>query len=756
MKKNVLFLAGLLSLSALSFAQQRNCGTMNYFDMQKAADPSLEQRIQKIERFTQEFINEHPLQKSSGTAAVINIPVVVHVLYNTTAQNISDAQIQSQIAVLNEDFRRLNADKLNTPSSFTSVAADAEITFCLASKAPNGSATTGIIRKQTTVTSFSDNDAVKYSTQGGSDAWSASSYLNLWVCNLGGNLLGYAQFPGGAAASDGVVINYKYFGRGYATIAPFNKGRTGTHEVGHWLNLRHIWGDASCGTDYVNDTPTQQTSNYGCPAYPLKTCGNTTSGDMFMNYMDYTDDGCMNIFSTGQKTRMKALFAIGGARAGLLSSTGCGGTVNPTPAYCASKGSNVSYEWINNVKIGTINNTSGANGGYGNFTNLSTNLTIGAATAFTLAPGFSGTAYSEYFKMWIDFNKDKDFDDAGELVYTSAGSVNSVSGNMSVPSGVTAGSTRMRVIMKDGAITGPCENYTYGETEDYTVNLVSGASSSNTVLIGTGTATSGNLPYGTYYMDERSQFVITNSELIAAGYTGTNNFLKSIAFNIASLSPQVMNGFTIKIGHTSATSFTTASFASVVMTTVYSANYSPVSGWNAHTFSAPFSYNGTSNLLVEVCFNNSAYTNDSKVYFTATPDNKAIYYKADVQAGGVCGNAGGTLSNARPNVRMVFSSSSSKEGTESVLAATESAFELFPNPSSGSFNLTYNVTELSSVQISVYGLLGNMVAGYDYGVQEKGVYLTNIDLNQYLNNGIYFCTIVQNGISSTKRFVIAK
>ncbi|MFN8153099.1 MAG: M43 family zinc metalloprotease [Bacteroidia bacterium] len=335
MKKNFyLALALSAALSSGTMAQQvRNCGTMQHLHEQEMNDPNLMDRMQQIEVRSQEWIN---MQSGSGnkTTAVITIPVVVHVVYNTTAQNISDAQIQSQIAILNQDFRKLNADVSLVPSVFAGLAADCEIEFCLAQRDPNGNATTGIVRKATTVTSFSTNDNIKRSANGGDDAWNSSLYLNLWVGNLSGGVLGYAQFPGGAAATDGVVCLYSAFGNIGTAAAPFNKGRTATHEIGHWLNLRHIWGDASCGNDQVTDTPTSQTANYGCPSFPHVTCSNGPNGDMFMNYMDYTDDACMYMFSAGQKARMVA--AINTYRTGILTSQGCvppsGGSSCGTPA----------------------------------------------------------------------------------------------------------------------------------------------------------------------------------------------------------------------------------------------------------------------------------------------------------------------------------------------------------------------------------------------------------------------------------------
>ena len=312
----------------------RACATMEVLEAQLAANPGLAQRMAAIEAHTKQFLAQ-PTAMQRGTAAtVVTIPVVVHVVYNTEAQNVSDAQVAAQIAVLNEDFAKTNADASLVPAPFTGVAAVTNVRFVLAKRNPNGLATSGVVRRLTKTRSFSTNDFVKYTSKGGDDAWPSGSYLNLWLCNLGQSLLGYAQFPGGAPATDGVVCLYSSVPGGTATN--YNKGRTATHEVGHWLNLRHIWGDATCGDDFVGDTPTQQTSNGGCPAFPHVTCSN--QGDMSMNYMDYTYDQCMYMFTTGQSSRMDALFTSSGARVSMLNSTG--GTAplrqvaaTPTPVY---------------------------------------------------------------------------------------------------------------------------------------------------------------------------------------------------------------------------------------------------------------------------------------------------------------------------------------------------------------------------------------------------------------------------------------
>ncbi|MEM6684301.1 MAG: M43 family zinc metalloprotease [Bacteroidota bacterium] len=327
MKKQIAsLLVGLLFVGILS-AQERNCATMDNLEYRKQNDPRLEQRMQEIERHTRAH-SHGPGKSISGD--VITIPVVVHVLYTNSTNNISEAQIQSQIDVINEDFRRTNPDATGKWSQ----AADTEIQFCMATIDPNGNATIGITRKAVTRTDWGTSDAMKRSSQGGVDPWDTTEYLNMWVVprmtSGGRTILGYAQFPGGSAATDGVVMAYNYFGRVGNVSAPFDGGRTTTHEIGHYLNLRHIWGDANCGNDFVSDTPTQQAPSSGCPSNNFS-CGST---DMVENYMDYSNDSCMNLFTQGQKSRMRAVLDVGGFRRSLALSNKCGATPPPPPPTC--------------------------------------------------------------------------------------------------------------------------------------------------------------------------------------------------------------------------------------------------------------------------------------------------------------------------------------------------------------------------------------------------------------------------------------
>ncbi len=310
--KRILLLTVIFSLTTIIFAQKegnyKRCASTEYLEMQKQSDPSLAERMQNIESQIEQMINSGAIQRSSENVFII--PTVVHVVYKTSAQNISDDMIYSQIRVLNEDFRKM----LGTPGhNDDPVGADTKIMFRLADIDPNGQPTTGIIRKQTTVSQFGLNDAVKFSSQGGDDAWPSDKYFNIWTANISNGILGYAQFPGGNPLTDGVVILYSAFGYN-SPAAPYNKGRTVTHEVGHWVNLYHIWGDGPCGVDdLVADTPESDNSNFGCPTGHIS-CG---SVDMIENYMDYTDDACMNIFTQGQTNRMVATTL--GSRASLFT-----------------------------------------------------------------------------------------------------------------------------------------------------------------------------------------------------------------------------------------------------------------------------------------------------------------------------------------------------------------------------------------------------------------------------------------------------
>lgn len=299
------------------------CATTGYEKYLQANNPDRMTEAQ-FEAWINPLIENAKLNKSQN-GGIITIPVVVHVIHAGQAYgvgpNITDAQVQSQITVMNNDYRRL----AGTPGfNSSAVGADVMIQFALAKVDPNGNPTNGIDRVNLCYTAWTQaaiNSYVKPKT-----IWNPNAYMNMWSVQFGGssaNLLGYAQFPsdsglgglnanGGLATTDGVVANYSTFGSsdyndGTFTLgAPYDKGRTMTHEVGHFLGLRHIWGDATCGTDYCADTPTAHTANYTCNT-TIASCDNASVFEMVQNYMDYTNDTCMNIFTVNQKDRITAV-----------------------------------------------------------------------------------------------------------------------------------------------------------------------------------------------------------------------------------------------------------------------------------------------------------------------------------------------------------------------------------------------------------------------------------------------------------------
>ena len=277
----------------------RSCGADEVLQSKLASDPSLRQKMDNIETLTKKAIANGRV----NNVGTLEIPVIVHVIWNTPEENISDAQIASQIDVLNEDFNLRNKDNRLVPSMFSDRKADVDISFKLVATK----------RVNTKLPSWQITDGMKYTNRGGSDAVDPANNLNVWVVDLAG-YLGYAQFPGGDPATDGIVVDYFAFGKIGNLYTDYNLGRTATHEIGHWLNLRHIWGDTRCGTDYVDDTPFHTTYNFGCPQFPKYNTCSTNEVEMTMNYMDYTDDPCMYMFSNGQKGRMLAVFTTGGPR----------------------------------------------------------------------------------------------------------------------------------------------------------------------------------------------------------------------------------------------------------------------------------------------------------------------------------------------------------------------------------------------------------------------------------------------------------
>lgn len=297
------------------------CYSMKVLNQQLKDNPGLEQRMYEIEKHTRTLIANKGVtatgKPGGGTTpppptptpyvGVITIPVVINILESSVGK-VTEAQINSQIAILNEDFNNQNPNTIpNTPSYFAGVVADVDITFTLAA----------VNRKISSKASWGTADAMKIAKRGGISPTDPANNLNIWVCEIGGGILGYAQFPGGSLATDGVVITTTGFGE---TSGVYGDGRTATHEIGHWLNLRHIWGDGGCGVDdYVLDTPVAGAANYTC--VEVNSCVEATNDlpDMTMNYMDYVYDNCMYMFTNGQNSRMRSLFGTGGFRESFIN-----------------------------------------------------------------------------------------------------------------------------------------------------------------------------------------------------------------------------------------------------------------------------------------------------------------------------------------------------------------------------------------------------------------------------------------------------
>ncbi len=303
------------------FAQQtRTCASNDYLQYILSKDPTLYSRYEQAERLTLVDTGQSFLEPRNKP---VIIPVVIHVLYNVGSENISDEQINSQIDVLNADYRKKNTDALQVPAIFIPLAADCLINFHLANVDPSGRRTSGIERIFTSQKSWNTDDAMKFNENGGTYAWDAANYLNIWICNLNGGVMGYSTFPGSSTNVDGVVIDYRFFGTTGTVKTPFSLGRTTTHEIGHYFNLKHIWGDSDCGDDFVADTPQQAHAFRGTPSFPqYGVCNGNFLINMSMNFMDYVNDAAMHLFTLGQFSRVQATLNPGGPRASLIYSKG--------------------------------------------------------------------------------------------------------------------------------------------------------------------------------------------------------------------------------------------------------------------------------------------------------------------------------------------------------------------------------------------------------------------------------------------------
>ena len=714
----------LTTPSASAQTAKRTCASVDVLNQQLAADPGLAARMAAINNQALQYAAKHAGDAQRSTVAIsVTIPVVVHVLYSAASENISDAQIQSQIDVLNEDYHKLNADANKVPAVFAGLAADIGIQFTLAKRDPNGLATNGIERKSSSTTSWGTADNIKSTSTGGLNAWNSSQYLNLWVGTIGGGILGYAQFPGGAAATDGVVISPVYFGRTGTVTSPYNLGRTASHEVGHWLNLRHIWGDANCGDDMVGDTPTQQTSNFSCPAFPHVTCSNGPNGDMFMNYMDYVDDACMQMFSNGQSQRMNALFASGGPRVGLLTSqggvapSGGGGTPPPTGAYCTSQGASVAYEYIAQVALGSINRTSGADGGYYNGTATSTSIAQGSAQTLTYKAGFVSSAYTEYVKVYIDYNQNGVFTDAGETVVSgTVSTATAATGAFTVPATAKTGATRLRVVLSDNSATTSCGSYSYGETEDYTVNITAGS--------GGGTPP----PTTSYCASKGTSQAYEYISLVQLGSINRTSGADGGYYNGTATSTSVAAG-----------SSQTISYQTGFVGSAYAEYFRIYADWNQNgTFDAGETLVSSTNTAAVTTVRSATFT------VPATAKNGATRLRVVMSDNSATTGCGSYSYGETEDYTITVTGGTIRAMSRSSVAGAGSTLSVYPNPASDRLNLVLS-GNAEPVSVTVIDVRGAVVSTARY----EGNGVLNV---AGLANGLYVVRVNDGTTSFAQRF----
>lgn len=735
LKTPILLVALWLFSKEITFSANlyRRCSSYEVLQRQLQEDPGMQQRMDQIEQFTSDYIRQSATQRNTSpgstasVSATITIPVVVHVLYNTVAQNISDQLIQAQIDVLNKDYSALNTDRTKVPSAFSGLVANTHIQFCLAQRDPQGKATTGIVRKQTSVVAFIDDDKVKNSATGGDDAWDRNKYLNLWVCNLGNGLLGYAQFPGGQAATDGVVILYSSLPGG--SSSPYNIGRTATHEIGHWLNLRHIWGDANCGDDLVSDTPTQQTYNFGCPAYPHVTCSN--SGDMSMNYMDYTDDACMYMFTAGQAARINALFASGGARASILSSDGCQPPVQltcgvPTDLSASNLSPNsatLSWSAVSGAQSYTIQYKVSTAGNWSSLS--STNNTV----------NLSGLKASTVY----NFRVQAICAVAGTYSNTSSFTTPQASAGCGIPGGLNAASvTANSALLSWNAVSG---------AKKYNIQYkTASATAWKTVNTNTTSKSISGLSAGTTY-NYKVQAVCSTAGL----YSPVASFTTMVPMaSVCSESNEPNNAFN-------------AATLLPVNTDIQS-QISSATDVDWYKFS-----NSAASPNIKVTLNNLPYDYDIELYnasgnFLIMSDNAGIASESIVYNSAPVGTYyikvlgyGGTFSGSCYTLKAQTSNALLREmeavDSKSALHNDRNV-TVFPNPSSGDFNIRYLSETEKRVSFIVYDLAGNIMKSeiMDAG---KGENLISISMPT-ASNGIYLMDVNDGKENKIYKMIVNK
>ena len=621
----------------------RTCATMDAHDDALQRHPGLAAYEEQTEERFRRFMDNPDNHRSTGT---VTIPVVFHVIYSINQNLVPSSRLQSQIDVLNEDYSRTNSDAGNTPAAFQGVAANTNIQFCLATVDPNGNPTTGINRVQNSNanTSYPNGEAaLKNVIQ-----WDPYSYLNVWVVeNISGGVLGYATFPSSLAFDpqlDGIVLDQKYTGRN-SPGSPFNLGRTGTHEVGHWLGLLHTFqggcaglSQSTCNSqgDRVCDTPPTSGPNYNCPG-TQNTCSETfpsNQNDMTMNYMDYVNDACMNLFTNDQSIRMN--FFLGGDRVAIQSSNGCGTTSGPTQC--------VGVDTVNFPVPGTLTNYVSSNGGYisghngygdlakaeyyantQNYTQVD-----GMRFLFGAANAASGNSNCTA-RIWDESNGEP-----GQVLHTETISINNI---------ISANGDVTIMFANPVTVNGP---FFVGIELDYTNSLDTLALVTNTDGDVTSATAWEQFSNGDWFpYDDNSSWglAISNS---------AHPVIEGLNVSVSPAAPTIPNGGSVQL-------VTTASVSNVTY------SWSPTAGLSCTNCANP----------------------------TASPSNTTTYTLTTTDVAANCT----TTTNVTVTVGTV--------GIENDLFEEEVA--AYPNPSNGNFMLEFDLGEIADLDISIYNNIGQIL-----------------------------------------------
>ncbi|MBP8034624.1 MAG: T9SS type A sorting domain-containing protein, partial [Bacteroidia bacterium] len=724
---------------------QRNCGTHTPHGEWETWS---EEKLAEVEKQNADLMKNY--KSTNGKQMVqYTIPVVFHIIHTGTAPgasvNISQAQITDQLNILNNDFKSAGLNNGNCPSSFLSVKADAEITFCLATKNPTGGvlAEPGIDRKPYTSITGLAAPGSGY-TQATIDAtikpqtiWNPTLYCNIWVLPLGSSLLGYATFPAGttltglsgpygSATTDGVVIGWQFIGSiGSASLAaPYNKGRTVVHELGHWLGLRHINGDATCGNDFVADTPTQDQLHGGCIAssntYHAGVCSGT-AGEMTMNYMDYTDDACMYMWSTGQKTRIQQCMVQGTYRSQLSASS----TTLCTAAAPQAPVSN--FNLATTVCTGTA--TTPSNGSTGNPT-PTYSWSSSPAGGVTFNPNSTATAPSITFgssgtyTITCRATNSLGVNNSTKVIVANTCSVALPACNDTLTNLLN---TDTLTLYTGGGYVGG--NNSYGDKEKAEYYSSAG-------LVGTSRVMGGIVIF--YRHASANIGTKGTSSIVFKMYNGNNTSGPSGA---------AINTFTNTINNilTSSTATNNVNYCGDPML-AYSTNI-----MRPYSFNFPSPTNITGDFLIGCT--TSTLTGDTIGIFSSTGNTSTFSTAWELQTPSTWVKFNdGTTTSWQLNASLAILPKLACITDVYNVNGISGNIAIFPNPSNGMFNFAVTMPTVSDLNFTVTNSIGQVV----YTKVEKGVTNSIIGMNlSHLAKGIYFVNVIDStGDKVTKKIII--